>query len=107
MRDYVDSIARAGWNDGRHRSPPQKREACPDCRIVADEGSAFSASRILQEVEVEEIKGIGHITPLGGYVDWEVGNEFTPLDAVGQAIKGEAVQRVRGIATRIGGWLLA
>jgi len=67
----------------------------------------LATSALVKEVEVEEVKGIGHITPLGGYVDWTVEKEFTPLDAVGQAIKGEAVQRVRGVASRIEKWLLA
>jgi hypothetical protein len=55
----------------------------------------------------EQMSGLGHITPVGGYVDWTVGEAFTPLDALGQAVKGEAVQRIRKVATRVNKWLTA
>eukprot|EP00242_Pyramimonas_sp_CCMP2087_P001582 CAMPEP_0198229510 /NCGR_PEP_ID=MMETSP1445-20131203/114162_1 /TAXON_ID=36898 /ORGANISM="Pyramimonas sp., Strain CCMP2087" /LENGTH=406 /DNA_ID=CAMNT_0043909973 /DNA_START=143 /DNA_END=1363 /DNA_ORIENTATION=+ len=60
-----------------------------------------------KQVELEEMSGLGHITPVGGYVDWTVGEAFTPLDALGQAVKGEAVQRIRKVATRVNKWLTA
>eukprot|EP00241_Pyramimonas_parkeae_P006156 CAMPEP_0114250950 /NCGR_PEP_ID=MMETSP0058-20121206/14986_1 /TAXON_ID=36894 /ORGANISM="Pyramimonas parkeae, CCMP726" /LENGTH=393 /DNA_ID=CAMNT_0001364671 /DNA_START=28 /DNA_END=1209 /DNA_ORIENTATION=+ len=59
-----------------------------------------------KRVELDEIAGIGHITPVGTTLEWEVGSTFTPLDAVAQAVRGESVRRARGIAKRISEWIL-
>jgi hypothetical protein len=57
-------------------------------------------------VELDEIEGLGHLTPLGATIEWEVGKQFTPLDALGQALRGDTEKRLNVVATRIGEWLL-
>jgi len=59
-------------------------------------------------VELDEMEGsgLGHLAPLGATIEWEVGKQFTPLDALGQALRGDTDKRVNVVATRIGEWLI-
>lgn len=66
----------------------------------------LSLSQKVASVELDEISGLGHLTPLGTTLEWEVGDKFTPLDAIAQAIRGEGTKRARSLALRISEWLL-
>jgi len=55
-------------------------------------------------VQVEEIRGLGHLTPLGATVDWDASETFNPLDAIGQALKQDVIRRIRGLSNKITPW---
>jgi hypothetical protein len=46
-----------------------------------------------------------HLTPLGQDIQWETGQEFSPLDAVGQWLKNSLSQDLRRLQKEILRWL--
>ncbi len=46
-----------------------------------------------------------HLTPLGQDIEWQVGEIFTPFDAVGQWVKQNFSRDLYGLEKEISRWL--
>ncbi|MFW6359138.1 MAG: DUF1350 family protein [Chroococcales cyanobacterium] len=61
-------------------------------------------SRFPNMVTVQKLPG-NHLTPLSQDINWQVGKEFTPLDAIGQWVKQTFSRELVGLNSEISRWL--